>query len=45
MKKMEIGRKIINFKAESTNKDEFILKDQMGGYVVGLCGYVFLSKR
>ena len=34
MKKMEIGRKIINFKAESTNKDEFILKDQMGGYVV-----------
>ncbi|MBT3519673.1 MAG: peroxiredoxin [Gammaproteobacteria bacterium] len=31
---MEIGRKIINFKAESTNKDEFILKDQMGGYVV-----------
>ncbi|MDA9896521.1 peroxiredoxin [Gammaproteobacteria bacterium] len=34
MKKMKIGRKIINFKAESTNKDEFILKDQMGGYVV-----------
>ena len=34
MKKMEIGRKIINFKAESTNKDEFILKDQMGSYVV-----------
>ena len=34
MKKMEIGRKIINFKAESTNKDEFILKYQMGGYVV-----------
>ena len=34
MKKMEIGRKIINFKAESTNKDEFILKDQMGGYLV-----------
>lgn len=34
MKKIEIGRKIINFKAESTNKDEFILKDQMGGYVV-----------
>lgn len=34
MKKIEIGRKIINFKAESTNKDEFILKDQMGSYVV-----------
>ena len=34
MKKMEIGRKIINFKAESTNKDEFILKDQMGSYLV-----------
>ena len=34
MKKMEIGRKIINFKAESTNKDEFILKDQMGSYIV-----------
>ena len=34
MKKTEIGKKIANFKAESTNKDEFILKDQMGGYVV-----------
>ena len=34
MKKMEIGRKIINFKAESTNKDEFILKDQVGSYLV-----------
>ena len=29
MKKMEIGRKIINFKAESTNKDEF-LTDETG---------------
>ena len=34
MKKMEIGRKIINFKAESTNKDEFVLKDQLEGYIV-----------
>ena len=34
MKKVEIGKKIINFKAESTNKDEFILKDQMGSYIV-----------
>ena len=34
MKKIEIGRKIINFKAESTNKDEFILKDQVGSYLV-----------
>ena len=34
MKKTEIGKKIINFKAESTNKDEFILKDQLGSYIV-----------
>ncbi|MDB2461227.1 peroxiredoxin [Gammaproteobacteria bacterium] len=34
MKKTEIGKKIINFKAESTNKDEFNLKDHKGNYVV-----------
>ena len=34
MKKTEIGKKIINFKAESTNKDEFVLKDQLGSYIV-----------
>ena len=34
MKKTEIGKKIINFKAETTNKDEFVLKDQLGSYIV-----------
>ena len=34
MKKTEIGKKIANFKAESTNKDEFVLKDQLEGYIV-----------
>ena len=34
MKKTEIGKKIINFKVESTNKDEFNLKDHIGNYVV-----------
>ena len=34
MKKTEIGKKIINFKAESTNRDEFVLKDQLGSYNV-----------
>ena len=34
MKKTEIGKKIANFKAESTNKDEFVLKDQLECYIV-----------
>ena len=34
MKKIEIGKKIINFKAESTNKDEFVLKDHIGSYII-----------
>ncbi len=34
MKKVEIGKKIINFKAESTNKDKFVLKDHLGINIV-----------
>ena len=34
MKILEIGQKIKNFTANSTNKDEFILKDYLGRYLV-----------
>ena len=34
MKTLEIGLKIKNFTAKSTNNDEFILKDYLEGYLV-----------
>ena len=34
MKTLEIGLKIKNFTAKSTNNDEFILKDYLGSYLV-----------
>ena len=34
MKKIEIGEKIINFKAESTNENKFVLKDHQGCYLI-----------
>ena len=34
MKKIEIGKKVINFKADSTNKEDFILKEHIGSFLV-----------
>lgn len=34
MKKIEIGKKVKNFKAESTKNEEFILNDYFGSFVV-----------
>ena len=34
MKKIENGKKVRNFKLESTNKEDFDLKDNLEGYVV-----------
>ena len=34
MKKIEIGKKVRNFTLESTNKEDFDLKDNLEGYVV-----------
>ena len=34
MKKIEIGKKVKNFTAESTNKEEFNLKDNLKGFLI-----------
>jgi peroxiredoxin Q/BCP len=34
MKKIEIGKKVKNFKAESTKNEEFILNDYFGSFIV-----------
>ena len=34
MKKIEIGKKVKNFTAESTNNDLFDLKDHLGSYLI-----------
>ena len=34
MKKIEIGKKVINFVAESTNTEDFILKKHAGSFLV-----------
>jgi peroxiredoxin Q/BCP len=34
MKKIEIGKKVKNFKAESTKNEEFILNDSFGSFIV-----------
>ena len=34
MKKIEIGKKVTNFVAESTNTEDFILKKHAGSFLV-----------
>ncbi len=34
MKKIEIGKKVKNFTAESTNKEKFNLKDNLKGFLI-----------
>ena len=42
MKKIEIGKKVKNFTLESTNKEDFNLKDNLEGYLVLFFYYGFI---